>query len=70
MTMAYRAKPLDRALRLFTDVRDGEGVTALLLALNIFLILAAYYILKPVREALILSSRFQLRRVLSPATVS
>jgi AAA family ATP:ADP antiporter len=29
-------------------------VTALLLALNIFLILTAYYILKPVREALIL----------------
>ena len=55
MTTAYHAKPLDRALRLFTDVRDDEGVTALLLAVNIFLILTAYYILKPVREALILS---------------
>jgi AAA family ATP:ADP antiporter len=54
MTTARRATPLDRALRAFTDVRDGEGVTALLLALNIFLILTAYYILKPVREALIL----------------
>ena len=32
----------------------GEGFTALLLALNVFLILMAYYILKPVREALIL----------------
>ena len=48
------AAPLDRALRLFTDVRAGEGVTALLLALNVLLLLCAYYILKPVREALIL----------------
>jgi len=35
-------------------VRPGEGVTVLLLALNVFLILMAYYVLKPVREALIL----------------
>ena len=48
------ASPLDRFLRLFSDVRPGEGVTALLLALNIFLLLTTYYILKPVREALIL----------------
>ncbi len=46
---------LDRLLRIFTDVRPGEGLTALLLALNVFLILEAYYVLKPVREALILS---------------
>ena len=46
--------PLDRFLGIFTDVRAGEGLTALLLALNVFLILMAYYILKPVREALIL----------------
>ena len=45
---------LDRFLRLFADVRPGEGTTALLLALNIFLLLTAYYVLKPVREALIL----------------
>jgi len=45
---------LDRFLRLFTDVKAGEGVTALLLSLNVFLILMAYYVLKPVREALIL----------------
>ena len=36
------------------DVRPGESTTALLLALNVFLILTAYYVLKPVREALIL----------------
>ena len=46
--------PLERFLRLFTDVRDGEGPQLLLLTLNVFLILTAYYVMKPVREALIL----------------
>jgi AAA family ATP:ADP antiporter len=50
-----RAGVLDRALRLFTDVRPGEAGTALLLTLNIFLLLTAYYVIKPLREALILS---------------
>jgi ATP:ADP antiporter, AAA family len=45
---------LERALNLFTIVRPGEARTALLLALNVFLLLTAYYILKTVREALIL----------------
>src|SRR5262245_51032502 len=49
-----RPSPLDKALRLFTDVRPGEGWLAVLLALNVFLLLTTYYILKPVREALIL----------------
>jgi ATP:ADP antiporter, AAA family len=52
---AAQAGVLDRALRLFTDVRPGEAGTALLLTLNIFLLLAAYYVIKPLREALILS---------------
>ncbi len=43
-----------RFLRLFADVRPGEAAKALLLALNIFLILLAYYLVKPVREALLL----------------
>jgi AAA family ATP:ADP antiporter len=47
--------PLDRFLGLFADVHGGEGVTALLLMLNIFLLLAAYYLLKTIREPLILS---------------
>ena len=47
--------PPERLLRLFTDVRAGEGRQLLLLALNVFLILAAYYVMKPVREALILA---------------
>jgi len=46
--------PLERLLGVFTDVHSGEGLTAVLLALNVFLILMAYYVLKPVREALIL----------------
>ncbi len=48
------ASPLDRFLRLFADVHPGEGRTATLLALNIFLLLPAYSILKPVREGLII----------------
>ncbi len=54
--MAHRedASWLDRGLRVFADVRNGEGFIALLLALNVFLILMAYYVLKPVREALVL----------------
>jgi AAA family ATP:ADP antiporter len=46
---------LDRALRLFTDVRAGEGATALLLSFNVFLILTAYYLLRVLREPLILA---------------
>ena len=47
--------PFDRFLRIFADVHDGEGGQVLLLAFNVFLILAAYYVMKPVREALILA---------------
>ena len=47
---------LERFLNLFTDVRAGEGPLTLLMAFNIFLLLTSYYLIKPVREALILSS--------------
>jgi len=47
--------PLDRLLRVFSDVREGEGGQLLLLTFNVFLILTAYYVMKPVREALILA---------------
>ncbi len=53
MQTERRPRPIDRALGLVTDVRVGEGETAVLLALNIFLVLAAYYVIKPVREALL-----------------
>jgi AAA family ATP:ADP antiporter len=46
---------LDRVLNLFAEVRSGEGVTAVLLMLNIFLLLASYYLLKTIREPLILT---------------
>ena len=47
--------PLDRLLGAFTVVRDGEAITALLLTGNVFLLLTSYYLIKPVREALILA---------------
>lgn len=47
--------PLERALSWFTPVRSGEGHGAMLLAANVFLLLVAYYLLKPVREALVLT---------------
>jgi len=46
---------LERALSIVTEVHGGEGVTALLLTLNVFLLLTAYYVIKPVREGLILA---------------
>jgi AAA family ATP:ADP antiporter len=41
-----------KILRLFTVVHPGEALTAFLLTLNVFLLLTAYYILKPIRDAL------------------
>jgi ATP:ADP antiporter, AAA family len=49
-----RGGAIDRLLRVFGDVRAGEGATALLMALNVHLLLVAYYVLKTVREPLIL----------------
>jgi AAA family ATP:ADP antiporter len=46
---------LDRALSMMADVRAGEAAGALLLAANVFVLLACYYVLKTVRESLILS---------------
>jgi AAA family ATP:ADP antiporter len=49
-----RGSVLDRALGVFAEVRAGEAITALLLVLCLLLLLSAYYVIKPVREALIL----------------
>jgi AAA family ATP:ADP antiporter len=46
---------LDRLLSLFTYVRPGESAGAALMALNAFMVLMGYYLLKTVREALILA---------------
>ena len=50
-----RRTPLERVLSLFAEVHAGEGRSTLILALSVFLLLTAYYIIKPVREALILA---------------
>lgn len=47
--------PLERFLNLFAEVRPREGTRTLLLTFNVFLLLATYYMIKPVREALILA---------------
>jgi ATP:ADP antiporter, AAA family len=44
-----------RVLRLFTTIYPGEAAKALLLFSNVFFLLFAYYIIKPVRDALILT---------------
>ena len=66
-----RPSRLHRLLNVFTTVYEGEATTALLLALNVFLILLAYYVLKPVREALILGEgSAELKSYLSAAQVA
>ncbi len=46
---------LDRILTPFAHLQAGEGTDAVLLMLSVFLLLTAYYVLKVVREPLILS---------------
>ena len=48
--------PLDRASRLVSDVRSGEALTAILFATTLFVGLFAYYVLKTIREPLILAT--------------
>jgi AAA family ATP:ADP antiporter len=47
---------LTRALRLFGDVSPGETRDVVVMFLNIFTLLVAYYVLKTVREPLILAT--------------
>ena len=54
MLNSNKLNPVDRFLRLFADVRAGEGATALLLSTNVFLLLTSYYIIKALRDGLIL----------------
>ena len=46
---------LERLLSLFADVRAGEGVNVVLMTVTVFLLLAAYYLLKVAREPLVLT---------------
>src|SRR6185503_19146262 len=45
---------LERALSLGADVQAGEGLSAVLLTVNGFLLLSAYYTIRPLRSALLL----------------
>jgi len=45
-----RLSKTERILQIFTEIRPGEGPKALLMFTNIFLILCAYYFIKPLRE--------------------
>lgn len=45
-----RGPGYERILRIFADVHPREGATSLILVANIFLILVAFYLVKPVRE--------------------
>lgn len=53
VTARRRLSLADRALRLLTETHAGESGTVLLLALNVFLILAGYQLLRVLREPLI-----------------
>ncbi len=51
--------PVERCLRVFTDVRPGEGRTGLMMFANVLLILCAYYLIKPLREGWLAASRIE-----------
>jgi AAA family ATP:ADP antiporter len=50
-----RPSALDRALRVFSDVHAGEGVTVLLMFVTLLSLLLGYYVIKTVRDTLILT---------------
>src|SRR6202050_2289578 len=50
-----RKSPLERLLSIITDVRAGEGLGAVLLTADLTVLLGGYYLLKDVRESLILA---------------
>jgi ATP:ADP antiporter, AAA family len=54
--VAARSPIFLRILRLFTVIRPGEPVKALLLTLNSFLIMFAYYQIKPIRNGMLLAA--------------
>ncbi len=52
---AGRPSIAERLLRVFGDVRGGESGTVLLLFANLFLLLVGYYVMRTVRDTLILT---------------
>lgn len=55
-TTEKRTSAFYRLIKLVAPVRPGEAATALLLLVNIFVLLTSYYVLKVIREPLILAS--------------
>lgn len=55
MSDRWQLSGFERLLSLFTSVRAGEGRCVALLCLQAFLLMVAYYLIRPVREALILT---------------
>jgi AAA family ATP:ADP antiporter len=51
--------PLERVLRVVTDVRAGEGAPVVALTASLFILLTSYYLLKVAREPLVLLSGAQ-----------
>jgi ATP:ADP antiporter, AAA family len=47
---------IDRVLRLFSDVRPGEGLRALGMLASLLVLMIAYYLLKTLREPLVLAT--------------
>ncbi len=47
--------PFERVLTIFTKIRPGEGRCVAVMLLHAFLLMAAWYLIRPVREALILT---------------
>ncbi len=54
MAGGRRPSLIDRALRLFAEVKAGEGANVVILAVNVFILLTAYSMMKPLRDGLIL----------------
>jgi AAA family ATP:ADP antiporter len=52
--MSDRRSALERGLSLITQVEPGEGASAVWMTVDVFVLLLSYYVIKPVREALIL----------------
>ena len=55
MYATQRLTAVERFLTLFTRVQAGEGRSVGILALQAFTLMVAYYLIRPVREALILT---------------
>src|SRR5215470_5496621 len=55
MSVTRLQRRVARLLSPIAEVHPGEEIRTVLLALTLFLVLAAYYMLKTVREALILT---------------